>query len=381
MSSSGSSGTRSPATARHWIHALAPGGEGDGTLEVELPGFRVRLRSRDAGLLEELGRYYREFPAPGDGGVDEAASVAVDVEIRLAEREPPEVELPFRPWDIDRPPGRRKNSFVDLPGGRMVRKERTGMHFVQAGPVAAVVGPCREHRNQIVNFLNRLYMGRQVEQSALPCHAGAAALDGRGVVLAGDSGVGKSTLTLRTVGGGADFVSNDRVLAMGGGNGAGRMRGVPKLPRVNPGTLLGDPALRDLLGEERRRELAGMPTEELWGLEEKYDVPIGDVFGPDRIRHGAPFSALVILGWNAGEEAPPRFEPVDLGDRPEALEVVRKDPGVFYPGPREHLTPERYRERLGRVPVWELRGGVDFDAAAERLMDFLREGSAPGGAA
>jgi len=31
--------------------------------------------------------------------------------------------------------------------------------------------------------------------------------------------------------------------------------------------------------------------------------------------------------------------------------------------------------------VWELRGGVDFDAAAERLMAFLRDGSPPGGAA
>lgn len=375
MSSGGSSGTRSRATARDWIRALAPRGGADRTLGVELPGFRVRLRSPDDGLLEELGRYYGEFPAPGDAGG------AVDVEIRLAEGDPPDVDLPFRPWDTHRPPGRRKNSFVDLPEGRMVRKERTGMHFVQAGRVAAAVGPCREHRNQIVNFLNRLYMGRQVERGALPCHAGAAALDGRGVALAGDSGTGKSTLTLRTVGAGADFVSNDRVLAMGGGDGEGRIRGVPKLPRVNPGTLLGDPALRGLLAEERRRELEGVPRRELWGLEEKHDVPIGDVFGPDRIRHGAAFSALVVLGWDPGKDAPPRFEPLDLAGRPDALEAVMKDPGVFYPGPRDHLTPEGYRERLGGRPAWELRGGVDFDAAADGLLGFLRDGSPPDGAA
>ena len=47
------------------------------------------------------------------------------------------------------------------------------------------------------------------------------------------------------------------------------MSGIPKLPRINPGTALNNPSLRSILSPERRAELEGVDAGELWSLEEK----------------------------------------------------------------------------------------------------------------
>ena len=71
-------------------------------------------------------------------------------------------------------------------------------------------------------------------------------------IFLGNSGSGKSSLALQLIErGGFDYLSNDRVLLK-----VDRDRvhivGLPKKPRVNPGTLLASPSLASLLSARKR---------------------------------------------------------------------------------------------------------------------------------
>ena len=64
-------------------------------------------------------------------------------------------------------------------------------------------------------------------------------------------GAGKSTASLHVVEAGWRFLSNDRVLARATSDGRVEVRGYPKQPRVNPGTLVHHPRLAESLREAR----------------------------------------------------------------------------------------------------------------------------------
>ncbi|MGT4071513.1 UNVERIFIED_CONTAM: hypothetical protein I5919_22315, partial [Aeromonas hydrophila] len=86
-------------------------------------------------------------------------------------------------------------------------------------------------------------------------HASAVvdAEDGRALVFLGNSGSGKSSLALQLIErGGYEFLSNDRVLMRADRHGV-LVAGLPKKPRVNPGTLLASASLSRLLPRPRRR--------------------------------------------------------------------------------------------------------------------------------
>ena len=78
-------------------------------------------------------------------------------------------------------------------------------------------------------------------------------------------------------------------------------------------------------------------------------------------------------GQGLGGAALPRR--VELAQRPDLLEALRKPPGVFYL-PRAlataRLTPEAHVQALAGVPVLELSGGSDFEAGAQACLDFLQ---------
>jgi HprK-related kinase B len=178
---------------------------------------------------------------------------------------------------------------------------------------------------------------------------------------------------------GVGFSSNDRLLVQGTPAGTW-MSGIPKLPRINPGTALNNPRLRSILSPERRAELAGLDEDDLWGLEEKYDVFIDEAFPESRFVLTSPLVALVILDWRRGSTVPAHFTRVDLNARRDLLAAVMKAPGPFYePGPGETpvigssavLDPAPYLRNLRGVDVWEVTGGVDFDAATRACMKLL----------
>lgn len=364
-------------------------------LTLRLEECRVRLRSNSAAVADDLRGYFGSFVEAEGFGL-------ADLEFLLLEapaQEPP-VPLEVKPAA----PGKRpdKERFVDLPGanggGRLVRKQATGMLFAFGqGPDGAAniaIGPCAANRNQLVNFLCARYMERRLAVGWVLGHAAGVARPvaegGKGLALCGFAGMGKSTLALHLVARGLDFVSNDRVLVEPASQGHGPvLHGIPKHPRLNPGTVLGNPALAQLLAgclpEAARSACAGLSPEALRAVEDKFDAPIDLCFrsgaassasgqGPTRFRLAAPLSGVVVLNWTHGGGAL-SFRRVDLCQRLDLLEALRKPPGVFYlPGAMAagaRLTPEQCLEALEGVPVLEFSGGADFEAAAHACEEFL----------
>jgi HprK-related kinase B len=218
------------------------------------------------------------------------------------------------------------------------------------------------------------------------CHAAGVVHEGKGLAIAGVSGAGKSTLSLRLLTHGFSFTSNDRLLIgktnrHGGGH---RMGGVPKQPRINPGTALSIPEFTEVVPAERRAALLALPEDELWELEEKYDADVARLFGGDRFRLAAPLTAFLVLRWTRNAAAPTVFERVDLSARRDVLSAIMKPPGPFYePGngvpPRgaHRATEEDYLCALDGLPVYEATGKLDFEAAVAFSTSLLRRGGRP----
>ena len=320
----------------------------------------VDLKTNSAALLEELGSYFEGFIAAED---------------RRPSCEVLAVDMPAPDWKLDlevRPPEpgkfKIKEEFLDFPDGRLVRKRLTDVHFLFGPGLNLALGPCLDNANQVVNFINNRLIQDELDHGALLAHAAAVSLGDRGLALAGFAGMGKSTLALHLMSRGLTFVSNDRLLIRENG----LMRGVPKLPRINPGTALNNPDLASVIPNDEREIFEKMATDEIWDLEHKYDVKISECFGPGRFDLTGRLHALTILNWNRNETGP-RIRPVDLAARPDLLQAVRKDPGLFFQ-PQGHApdySEGAYLERLQEVAVFEITGGVDFQAAASACLDNL----------
>jgi len=407
-------------------------------LRLRLEELTVGVCTNSAALADDLRRYFAPFlcgARDGDAGrpgalpggtltkpVAESLAKSADLEFLFIDgpvREPL-VELAVR----QHLPGKKpdKERFADLTsesmsgesassgGGRLVRKQATGMLFL-FGPGAGAsggiapniaaniaIGPCARNRNQLVNFICARYMERRVAAGWLLGHAAGVAqapeIGGKALALCGFAGMGKSTLALHLVARGCDFLSNDRVLVEPRPGFAPILHGIPKHPRLNPGTALGNPELAPHLAralpDALRNAYAGLPPESLYAVEDKYDALIDDCFGhgdaqehatapldrarPERFRLAAPLAGLVVLNWRHGT-GPVLPRRVELAQRPDLLEALRKPPGVFYlPGALEtaRLTAAQCLETLAGVPVLELTGGSDFAAGAQACFDFLQ---------
>jgi HprK-related kinase B len=338
-------------------------------LTLVLARTRVAVLCDAPEAAKALARAFRDFretrPEPGPA----------DITILLHCRRPvpedfcPGLTLDDRPFD----PGEAasKEQWADLPGGRVVRKKRTGMVFVFGDAVHLAAGPCLDHLDQLVNFINFRVAARHLAHGCLLSHASGVARGKRGLLLAGVAGAGKSTLALRLVGRGLDFVSNDRLL-LGPDTPRPRLYGLAKMPRINPGTALADPNLARVVPEADRDGYACLPEDRLWEVERKYDAVIGDLFGPGRFRLDAELFAVAVLTWRRGGGRA-AISRVDLAGRPDLLARIIKRPGIFLGSPRV-LDHDRaaFAERLRGVTAFEIAGGVDFAAAADHLLDLMR---------
>ena len=186
------------------------------------------------------------------------------------------------------------------------------------------------------------------------------------------------------------FLTNDRLFAKrsAASDHAGNAvwaAGIPKLPRINPGTALNNPLLGDIVDAKRRRELASLSKAELWDIEEKYDVDIDQVYGTGRINGRAPLCGFVILNWAHDSTAPTQIARVDLAQRRDLLAAVMKSPGPFYQRADGSmyesdavLAAEPYLATFAGVPVYEVTGHVDFDRIAQQCeAPFGDQGGLP----
>ncbi len=354
------------AAARELGAGLAPCGN---ELALDFGGFAIRLRTNAPELIARLKDYFRHAVAP-------VAEPHVDI---LAwERAAPEFDENFVDWKRDGGKTGRKDAYADLPDARLVRKVRTGMMFLQSENKAVAAGPCLANDNQVINFVNAQYMNWLQRRGWMICHAAGVARGGRALGLAGFSGGGKSTLMLNLMEKDATaFLSNDRLFVHNVDGGAAA-RGVPKLPRINPGTAIHNPRLEGLIPKARRDALLALPPDELWEIEEKYDVDVERLYGPGRIASEAPLTAFLILNWSRASEDEFAIRPVAPSERRDLLPAVMKSPGPFYQyadgsffADNTPLDQEAYLKTFEGVSFYEATGRVDFEGAARHCTELL----------
>ena len=363
--------------------------------DFQFGGLSVHVESNSPALLERLASYFQPFLRDWTPTPHEPRNGLV---VTALETPTPHVDVDYRDWPRD--PGKLhlKERIADLPGGRVVHKVRTGMHFLVGGSMRLAMGPCLANANQVVNFIVTQYIENSLHRGWQLCHAAGVGVGAHGLALAGLAGAGKSTLALHLMGRGLAFVSNDRLLVHAGPEpaalaGVDRVlqpgpervlqAGVPKLPRINPGTALHQPQLHAVLPAARRQELQQLDPNSLWTLEEKYDVDLDAAFGPGRLLQRTLLAGLVVLTWRRGTASPPRVQQTSLTDRPELLAAIVKSPGPFHVDARGSalapLTPDAaaYLRHLARVPVFEISGGVDFERAANICVELLQARATP----
>jgi HprK-related kinase B len=335
-------------------------------------GLTLVIRSNSQQLLDRLDAYFAHLPRE---------STPEQLQIIAVERPVCDTGLPFADWR--REPGKhgRKDAWLDLSDGRLLLKVRTGMLFLQSEHRRVAAGPCLAYDNQLINFINSQLMNRLQQQGWLICHAAALGREGGALALAGFSGGGKSTLMLRLLESPEyRYLTNDRLFLRTSDDRVQAV-GIPKLPRINPGTLIHNPRLAPMLSQARQQELRALPKQDLWDLEEKHDVDVARLYGVDRIDTSTPMplAALVILNWSHDTEEPTRLEPVDLNQRRDLLPAVMKSPGPFYRDAAgrfqrddDALPEARYLQMFDSVKVFEVAGRIDFEYLVQRWSDLVR---------
>lgn len=336
---------------------------------LSVGGFVIEVRCVSITLLAELLRYFQHVIV---------APCEPDTVVHVLGN----AQLPFEPeyvdWVREASKRGRKDTIYDLPDGRLILKVRTGVQFLQSPAWSIAFGPTEQNANQVINFINTQILNRFQREGWLACHAAAVKTSDKGLAISGLSGGGKSTTMLRLMEiADTHYVTNDRLLVRKNANKTDAL-GIPKLPRINPGTIVTNARLTGLLDEEREEELRNLEPDELWHLEEKYDLFIDDIYGPGRISHETHLTDFWVLNWSRDSTAQTDVSAVDLKSRPDLLSAITKNPGPFYQRSngafwtdRSALEATAYLEALSDIRVWEVSGLIDFDALFDAGMQLL----------
>jgi HprK-related kinase B len=325
----------------------------------------VLVETEDTGIIAKLRRYFGDFAA------DPQADDHPHSLLRVIEEEPTEPEDGLIPWME-----KGKDAFLDLPSGRFVRKMRTGVTIsIQEdfwSSVWTMRGPVNRNFSQVVNMIGNIFGLHLMDRGCSMIHASAVA-DGQGRALAimAQSGMGKSSVAVRLMEQGFDFISNDRVILeppLTDDNVIAH--GLPKLPRVNPGTLLDGEHTRIVLDPTSRQRYESLPREELWQVEDKYDIEVDRVLGRRWILSG-DLKAVLVLNWQHGGEGI-RLQKLTPGQALAEFNHVRKDFGVFDVR-LVSRSDAAMAETARRVPVYRVTGRAD----PSRLAEELRRGLVP----
>lgn len=337
------------------------------SLQLTFDRQNYQVKSNSPELLQALGQYFAGY---------ETRVTSSAVSIYLYDDEVQQPAIQWQKWTAEAGKTRQKEQYCDVEDGRWIHKLKTGMVLFQHLSAPLAIGPCEQFLSQTVNFIINQHINYLQQQGGLICHAACLQVQQQGIAIAALSGGGKSTTMLKLMDlPDSQFISNDRLFLFAESSGI-VARGVAKQPRVNPGTLLNNPKLVDILSVKRQQELASMPGNALWQLEEKYDVMVERVYGKASLGHSCPLQQVVLLNWQPGHNAPVSMQSVSLDSRPDLIKAIAKSPGSFYQDARgaflnAAIIPpnQAYQDRLRSVQVWEVTGGADF----AQLTDLLSQ--------
>ncbi len=336
------------------------------TLDIKFGECAIRVQSNSDRLIKVLSNYFRHWIQPFE---------QADIDLMAIESEALKLNAPFQDWQ--REPGKkgRKDAYYNFDQGRLVHKIRTGMYFLQSANYKIAAGPCIANSNQVINFINSQYMNELQQHDWQICHAAAVVYQGYAYAMAGFSGGGKSTFMLNLLAQpDINYLTNDRLFIRYSEEQC-FAAGIAKLPRINPGTIVHNPKLHDLISEQQRAKFLQLPKQSLWDLEEKYDVDIEAIYGADRITNNAPLKAFIILNWQHNSQQPCRVDKVDLSERRDLLAAVMKSPGPFYQDEQGQFISDcylfdesAYLAVLSKICIYEVSGQVDF-AVLQRIFN------------
>ncbi|MDX1347710.1 MAG: HprK-related kinase B [Thiomicrorhabdus chilensis] len=354
-------------------------------LSLDLKGFPLEVRSNSQALLETLRHYFA-----GLSEWSSTSNLSQAQAIFVYQSDVLQNAIQQTEWqDWRREPGKtgRKDAVADVRLDehpvRLLHKVKTGMLFVQPAPFTEAVspmafGPAETHSSQIINFVLTQYLNHHLRHQWLLGHASALQIHNHGLAIAGLSGGGKSTLMLHLLEEGQHFISNDRLLMKQQDDGSLTMRGIPKQPRINPGTIVHNPRLQGLISTAERERFLAMPSESLRALEQKYDAPVDQLYHPDCYQAEAQLDALFILNWQAQSELNTHVTLVDIGQRSDLLPAIMKTPGPFYARDEHGFLangfepePQEYQTLLQHCRVYEITGNIDFEDAKQQILELL----------
>jgi len=347
----------------------------DRPLYLALGDLEVHVRSNSQDLLDVLHHYFRHIVCEQPTGLE-------SVDVTAIECPDLDLDLPFKHWQRDTGKVGKKDAYIDMntdmQSARLIYKVRTGMMFLQSLTDRIAAGPCLANSNQVINFINNQYINYLQNNGHLICHAAALAKDNEGMAFAAFSGGGKSTTMLHLMADERfDFVSNDRLFIRQDADGV-QARGIPKLPRVNPGTLLNNPHLKSILEPEKSQRLQAMPASELWDLEDKYDVDISDIYGKSRFCTSPMLKHFFILNWSHQNKGLTHIDLIQADERADLLDAIMKSSGPFYQYAdgsfyREgtDLVHKTYAKVLQNIQVYEVHGGINFEAITDFCTHHL----------
>jgi HprK-related kinase B len=327
-------------------------------LALHFEGCTIAIETEDDGIVAKLRRYFGDFAADPDSG-DRPRTV-----LRIIESDPTEPEQGLVAWT-----DKAKDAFLDLPSGRFVRKMRTGVTIsIQEDSWSSVWtmrGPVNRNFSQVVTTLGNIYGLHIVDRGGAMIHASAVCDDGgSAIAIMAQSGMGKSSVAVRLMEQGFDFISNDRViLEPPMVDSIVMARGLPRLPRVNPGTLLDGEHTRFILDPSVQDSHAEAPQ-----IEEKYDLDVDRVLGRRWLLSGQ-LKAALVLNWQPDGEGL-HLQRLTPGQALTELRQVSKSFGVFDVR-LVSRSDAALSETARRVAVYRVTGRTDPDLLAKRLHEGL----------
>ncbi len=328
-------------------------------LQLEFADFRIDVETNSLRLASKLHSYFSDYVAT-ERKPAAARLQAINGPTRYDDAK---MAIWSRPSTPNRVP---KESFYDSGGTRRILKNRTGVLISLSEAGASITGPLEENANQVVNLIGTLFGLSLLDKGYVMVHASAIVdANGEAIVFLGNSGSGKSSLALQLIEhGGYEFLSNDRVL-MRVQKDHIVVAGLPKKPRVNPGTLLASASLSRLVPQPRRQAYEALPREELWQLEEKTDVDVQQHLGA-RSHLQAPLGRVYSLEWRPGGSGLEQRS-LDAEAALTALQVTAKDFGPYDLRGSERDARREYGRIARRAPFIGVTGRADPQGFAKRL--------------